>query len=303
MKDQDGSPEFISGEPPQTRVTSPDRPRRRGSLLLGVLGFSLVLLGVGALVLSGSYDERPSVRGVGLDAPVNRSARAPGDISAHNSPTLVRNPVRPDNLAVSSRIDTPFFSCGLHVSFDAGASWTQTAVPAPKGEQAKCFAPDVAFAADGTLYLSFVTLAGNGNTPHALWLSKSHDGGRTLSTPARIHGPLTFQVRLAADPVRPRRVYLTWLQGLEVGTLKFTGPGNPILAVRSDDGGATWSRPSRVSSPARGRVVTPAPVVGPDGTLYVLYQDLEGDRLDYEGGSPAHATRGCGGRNRSSTTD
>jgi hypothetical protein len=99
-----------------------------------------------------------------------------------------------------------------------------------------------------------------------------------------VQGPLTFQVRLAAHPVRPGRVYLTWLQGAEVGTLKFTSPGNPILAARSVDGGATWSRPARVSSADRGRVVTPAPVVGRDGTLYVLYLDLGDDRLDYEGG-------------------
>ncbi len=268
---------------------SPERPRRRGSLLAGLLGLSLVLLGAGALVVSGSFAEPATVRLVGHDAPVNLSARSPEDISAHNSPTLVRNPVRPANLAVSSRIDTPFYSCALHVSFDAGANWAQTAIPAPQGEEAKCFAPDVAFSADGTLYVSFVTLKGNGNVPHALWLSKSRDGGRTLSDPVRVHGPLTFQVRLAPDPVRPGRVYLTWLQALGVGTLRFDGPGNPIMAARSDDAGATWSRPLRVSSAARGRAVSPAPVVGRDGTLYVLYLDLGQDRLDYEAG---HEGRG-----------
>jgi hypothetical protein len=253
-------------------------------LLLGVLGLSLVLLGAGTLVVSEAYDEAPTVRVVGSDASVNLSARSTEDISAHNSPTLVRNPARPANLAVSSRIDTPFFSCAVHVSFDSGANWTQTPIPAPPEEEAKCYAPDVAFSRDGTLYLSFVTLKGRGNVPNALWLSKSSDGGRTFSDPVRVRGPLTFQVRLAADPVRPGRVYLTWLEGAEVGTLKFTGPGNPILAARSDDGGATWSEPARVSSAARGRVVTPAPVVGQDGALYVLYLDLGEDRLDYEGG-------------------
>ena len=253
-------------------------------MFLALLGLWLVLAGVGALIFASSYGEEPDVSAVGRDAPVNTSARSAEDLSAHNSPTLARNPVRPANLAVSSRIDTPFFSCALHVSADAGASWSQTAIPAPKGEEAKCFAPDVAFAADGTLYLSFVTLGGLGNVPHALWLTKSDDGGRTLSDPIRVAGELTFQVRLAPDPRNAKRVFLTWLQGNEVGVLKFTEPGSRIVAARSDDAGETWARPVPLSSPARGRVVTPAPAVSRDGTLYVLYQDLGDDRLNYEAG-------------------
>ena len=53
-------------------------------------------------------------------------------------------------------------------------------IPEPKGEGGKCFNPDVAFGADGTLTLSFVTLKGPGNVPHAVWASTSKDGGRTL---------------------------------------------------------------------------------------------------------------------------
>ncbi len=282
-------PEASAAEPQENVVASPDRHRRRGSWLWGLAGVGLVLVGVGAMVIGGSFDEPPELELVGRDSPVNLGARSLRDISAHNSPTLVRNPARPANLAVSSRIDTPFFSCALHYSLDGGASWKQKAIPSPKGEEPKCFAPDLAFSTDGTLYLSFVTLKGAGNVPNAVWLSTSKDGGRTLSTPVKVHGPLAFQVRLAADPTRPRRLYVTWLQGFDVGPLKFTRLGNPIQSVRSDDGGTTWSRPMRVSNGARQRVVTPSPVVGPKGQLYVLYLDLGQDRLDYEGG---HLGRG-----------
>ena len=275
--------------PSEAQAPSPDRRWRRGSLRAAVAGASLLLLGIGALLVSGSFDRGPTIRLVGHDEPVNLSARQPSDTSAHNSPTLVRNPVRPNDLAVSSRIDTPVFSCALHVSHDGGATWSQTAIPMPKSERGKCYAPDVAFSADGTLYLSFVTLAGRGNVPHAVWLATSRDGGRTLSGPRRVHGPLAFQVRLAADPVRPGRLYMTWLQAADVGVLKFTAPGNPIQVTRSDDGGSSWQPPVRVSGPARGRVIAPAPVVAPDGTLYVLYLDIGQDRLDYEGG---HQGRG-----------
>ncbi len=251
---------------------------------MGLLGISLLLAGVGSVVLSGSYERSRESRIVGSDAPVNVGATKPEDIGAHNSPTLVRNPLRPANLAVSSRIDTPFFSCALHVSSDEGKSWTQASIPAPKGEEAKCYAPDVAFSADGTLYLSFVTLKGRGNVPNAAWISTSDDGGKTLSRPVKVLGPLAFQVRLAADPANPDRLYMTWLQGRDVASLQFAEPGNPIRAIRSDDAGDSWSRPATVSSSARERVITPSPVVGPNGTLYVLYVDIGEDTLDYAAG-------------------
>jgi hypothetical protein len=134
-----------------------------------------------------------------------------------------------------------------------------------------------------------VTLGGGGNVPHATWISNSKDGGRTLSKPVKVTGPLAFQVRLAADPNRPRRLYMTWLQGIEVAALKFTRTGNPIEAIRSDDSGATWTKPMQVSDGKRARVIAPSPAVGPKGELYVLFLDLGKDRLDYAG---AHNGRG-----------
>ena len=294
MRVADGSPETLPGEPPE--MDAGPVPSRRGPRLSVFLALWLVVAGGAGVLAAGAFDEDPTVTVVGRDAPVNESARSAEDISAHNSPSLARNPVRPANLVVTSRIDTPFFSCALHVSTDAGATWRQTAIPAPEGEQAKCFRPDVAFAADGTLLLAFVTLRGRANTPHALWLSKSNDGGRTLSDPVRVHGKLTFQTRLAADPADPKRVFLTWLQGEEVGIFKFTKPGNPILASRSDDAGATWSEPVRVNTAAHGRAIGPAPVIGPGGALYVLYLDLGRDRLDYEGGHQARGGPAYDGR-------
>jgi len=226
--------------------------------------------------------------------PVNQGARDPGDINANNSPTLAQNPLRPENLAVANRIDTPRFSCALQVSQDDGSHWSEVPVPIPPGEEHKCYAPDVTFATDGTLYMSYVTLRGDGNRPHAVWMVRSVDGGRTLSAPHRVVGPLAFQVRLTADPTRPRRLYVTWLQASDVGIYRFAGPGNPIEVTRSDDGGGSWQNPVRVSDPRRGRVLAPAPAVGPDGALYVLYLDVGGDTLDYEGehggsGGPPYA--------------
>ena len=247
----------------------------------------LVVLGVAAFMVSSVLDDRAAADLFDANVPVNAGARDQGDIDANNSPTLAQNPRRPRNLAVANRIDTPSFSCALHISEDRGSRWSRVKVPIPRGEEPKCYAGDVAFAADGTLYMSYVTLRGNGNTPSAVWIVRSADGGRTLSAPRKVSGPLAFQVRLAVDPKRPQRVYLTWLQASDVGLYRFDGPGNPIVVTRSDDGGGSWRKPVRVSDSRRGRVLAPTPVVGPDGALYALYLDVGDDRLDYEGGNDA----------------
>src|ERR687885_654053 len=108
MGTQSGRPETEPAPSTQSeQPESPGRPRRRGSPFAVLPGLSLLLVGVGALLISGSFDDDPTVRLAGHDSPVNASARRADDLSAHNSPTLVRNPVRPASLAVSSRIDTP----------------------------------------------------------------------------------------------------------------------------------------------------------------------------------------------------
>jgi hypothetical protein len=287
----------VSPEVADRRATSyeetRDAPARllttRYSPLRIVLAVALLLLGAGAWALGEYFSKPPEAEALGSNLPVNIGASDPRDISAHNSPTLVANPVDPSNLAISNRVDSPRFSCALHLSFDGAASWGQTPIPVPRGEQPKCYAPDVAFGRDGTMYLSFVTLKGRGNVPNAVWLTTSSDGGRTLSAPSKILGPLAFQVRLTADPTIDDRLYLTWLQASGVSLYRFAETGNPINLARSDDGGETWQGPEQVSDPARERVVAPVFSIGPDSALYIAYLDLEEDKLDYDG---AHEGRG-----------
>jgi hypothetical protein len=256
-----------------------------------LVGAALVLLGAGSIAASRFIDSVPTAEAPNGDAPVNEGARDAGDISANNSPTLARNPRRRENLAVVNRIDTPQFSCALHVSFDGGSRWSRVPIEIAEGEGSKCYAPDVTFTSDGRLHMSYVTLRGPGNVPSAAWLVTSEDGGRTLSEPRKVIGPLAFQVRLTADPNDPRRLYLSWVQASGVGLYKFERPGNPILMARSADGGSTWGRPVQVNDASRMRAVAPSVTVGPKGEVYALYLDLGDDRLDYEG-----AHEGLGGR-------
>lgn len=250
----------------------------RHTLVAAALLLTGAVLLVAAMLVGG--DE---VRLAEANGPVNIGARDLGDISAHNSPALLRNPRNERNIVVTSRIDSPDFSCAMHISRDDGASWKRTRIPIPPGPGRKCYAPDVAFSSDGILHVAYVTLQGRGNTPSSVWLASSRDGGLTLSAPRKVAGPLAFQVRITADPDRAGTLYISWLQAREVGTLRFTS-GNPIVVARSDNGGRDWGRPVRASSPARARVLAPSAVVAPDGGLYLLYLDVREDTLDYEGG-------------------
>ncbi|MEY2517067.1 MAG: hypothetical protein QOJ89_4425 [bacterium] len=263
------------------------------TLPLLVVALALVIAGVGALVVSSSYDTPRVARSLGPNLAINDGARNPLDLSANNSPTLVRNPVEQGNLVTAARVDAPTYSCTLNVSFDGGGRWTQTAIPAPKGETgAKCFAPDAAFSSDGSLYVTYVTLKGRANSPDKVWISRSTDGGKTLADP--VEAPLgkhAFSVRITADPRAPKRIFLTWLKAGALGLYTFSNTGNPIMAIRSDDGGVNWTNPTRVSSTSRERVVAPSPAAGSSpGELDVLYLDLGDDVLDYGGGH-----RGQGG--------
>ena len=255
-----------------------------------VVGLVLAALGLGGVAVGWS-SETGGTRVTGPSAPIGKSATDPRDITAHNSPTLVASPVNAANLVVVNRIDTPSFSCALHVSFDGGIAWTETPVPFPEGEELpeRCYAPDATFGPDGVLYVSFVTLAGRGNQPNALWTVRSADGGASLSNPAKVTGKLAFQARVTADPRVVGRLFISWLQADAVATLGFPDAGYPIQLAASDDGGQTWSEPRRVSPPTRGRVVAATPRAMSDGTLFVLYLDLGEDRLNYHG---AHEGRG-----------
>lgn len=250
--------------------------------------FGLAAMAIGVLVAIGAV---VAVAGQGSEASISTNVlvNPAGLISVNNSPTLVRDPQDADHLVVAHRIDRPGFSALLEWSDDAGASWTPTSLPLPADteicaaspQQLPCpFAPDVAFGPDGTLYVLYVSLEGQGNTPAALWLSTSTDGGRSLGAPVAIAGELTFQPRLAV--AGDGTVHVVWLAADSVGLNQISGPAR-VVAIRSTDGGRTFSAPVQVSDPGRERVGAASPVVDSDGGLVVLYEDFTTDRRDFLG--------------------
>lgn len=242
--------------------------RAAPALLLGVL------VTAGGLLLLGRGSPEPVV---GENVVVNDGGPQ-GLVDAHNSPAVVRNPQDPDNLVVVHRVDRPMFDARLHHSRDGGRSWTATQLPLPEGLD-RAFAPDAAFASDGTLYVSYVNLVGQGNTPDTLWVARSEDGGRTLAAPVRVAGELSFQARIAVDG--DGRVHVVYLDATDVALLQLVGPA-PVVAVHSVDGGETWSDPVMVSDEERLRVGAATPAVDDAGDLVVLYQDFKDNVRDFQ---------------------
>jgi len=204
-----------------------------------------------------------------------------GPIDANNSPTVARNPTKPDNVVVAHRVDLPRFSASLQVSTDGGRAWLTTTLPLPPDKD-RPFAADVAFAPDGTLYVSYVNLEGNGNRPDNLWIARSNDGGQSLSAPVKVAGPglpLPFQARIAVDTKSV--VHITYLRAADVAPGAIVGYPSPIVAIHSTDGGKTFSEPVEISDPERMLVVGASPVIDGDGNLVVLYADYKKDNRDF----------------------
>jgi hypothetical protein len=239
--------------------------------------FILLAVACGAAAVVGLVIRAGSHRTVTVVT--NVRVNPPGIVDAHNSPTLARDPRDPDIVVLADRIDRPAYSAELDRSTDGGRTWSTTALPLPPGLN-RPYAPDLAFAPDGTLYVTYVDLQGNGNAPADLWVSRSTDGGRTLSAPVRIAGRLTFQARIAVDDAGT--VYVTWLQGGSAGFLSLLGPPSPVVMARSTDGGRTFSPPVQVSDPSRALVGAATPVIDSRGRLVVLYEDFKGDERDFQ---------------------
>lgn len=250
--------------------------------LLAVLGLLVVMLPA-----LGWAPEAYAASEVRIERPMPATANTPDGPRARNSPMLAVDPTEARFVALTNRVDANDFGCGLQVSGDGGRGYvTANPVPELPDGAEKCYAPEVAFDGEGRLYFLFVGLSGAGNSPMGVFLATSDDRARSFSAPRQVLGPDSFQVRMVIDDSRSSRgrLHLVWLQpGSKPGVAALPPTPNPIVGAYSDDGGTTFSPPVIVSDADRQRVVAPAVAVGPEGTLQVLYYDLEDDARDYQG--------------------
>ena len=105
-------------------------------------------------------------------------------------------------------------------------------------------------------------------------MAHSTDGGVTWATVAAFpnaaagYGPDKDQIGVDDNANSPTkgRVYVSWDENFPNGTQR-------AVLVWSDDNGLTWHKPVGVDVHGSGGVIYATPAVGPDGRVYVIWND------------------------------
>jgi hypothetical protein len=192
-------------------------------------------------------------------------------------------------------------AAGYFTSFNGGKSWLNGQVPS--GGFTQTSDPSVAFDTAGNVYFGTVAFdlgLGGVALGGAIQVNVSTDAGRTFGAPVvveRSTSPTTFEDKpyLAADDSGTSpfagRVYVTWSRFHFADRAATQYLESPIFFSASRDGGRSWSAPREISGanaavcafsntslPADGRCREDqfsSPVVGPDGTIYVAYENSQ----------------------------
>ncbi len=203
-----------------------------------------------------------------------------------NEPAIAVNPADPRQLAVAWQINA-----SVAYSSDGGKSWKIAEGAAPKDYRVS---GDVSITYDAAghailCYIAFDKLGAfnywaRDATRNGIFVRRSLDGGKTWepnaitviaheSTPGI---PFEDKPWVVADTSGPHagNLYIGWTQ--------FTLSASDLLFSRSVDGGKTWSKPIKLSSVSglprddNGDLEGFQGVVGPDGTLYTIWDDRDG---------------------------
>jgi hypothetical protein len=183
-------------------------------------------------------------------------------------------------------------ACGIYASSNGGATWNDvgegTTVPpgvVAGGDAATAFGPD------GTAYhvcLGFTPVT-NSTSTTVIFVSKSTDlqtllpAGTVIATVSggsdATVGYFNDKEFVAVDtrPASPHRgrIYVTWTR-FKFNRADDSYIESPIVLSYSDDGGATWSGPHPVSSPDLNFNQGSVPAVGPNGEVYVVFENGNG---------------------------
>lgn len=214
-----------------------------------------------------------------------------------NEPAIAVNPRNPQQLVVAWQINA-----SIAYSENGGQSWKIAENTAPKDYK---ISGDVSVAYDAAghallCYIAFDKLGttnywAQGATRNGVFVRRSPDGGRTweldastiIAHDSTANIPFEDKPWIVADTSasHPGNIYVGWTQ--------FTLAATDLLFSRSADGGKTWSKPTRLNSvPGLPRDDNGAlegfhGVVGPDGTLYTIWDDRDGIMMavSHDGGA------------------
>jgi len=186
-----------------------------------------------------------------------------------------------------------------YASGDGGKTWTGSDLPLPPaiGTNGVDFGSDPTLAWDtkGTLFYGYIVVffsSGNGINGTEMAVSRSTDSGRTWTpTYFSFSGgsnhfndkPMITTDRNTGSPYRDR-VYIAW-DAASGGSA--TGGG--VLVATSKDGGGSFSLVRADDPQGPGRAIGAVPFTGPNGELYVAWNDYAANTIafsrSYDGGA------------------
>src|SRR5712692_7155282 len=239
---------------------------------------------------------------------VNQVLAGPFPKNKQNEPSLAQNPTKSLNLIAGSNDEIGLPACtnttpsscpfvngvsvsGFYASMDGGQTWPcQGLIDLSAFGEYAFGDPAQAFDSQGNAYYGTLAFPFPPTTEELatglqadFFVAKSTDGGCSYKTAARVNGnaPAQFDdkdsITADANPKSPfhDNVYAAWSKFSKQGIKGF---GNDqIYFSRSTDGGANWSSPLPLSPAHNNNSVGgrqgAAVKVGPDGTVYVVWQD------------------------------
>lgn len=203
-----------------------------------------------------------------------------------NEPAIALNPNNPQQQVTAWQVNA-----SVAYSKDGGRTWKVAEGTAPKNYRVS---GDVSLAYDAAghailCYIAFDKLGATnywaqGATRNGIFIRRSLDGGETwepdaitiISHESTSGIPFEDKPWVVADTAGPHagNLYIGWTQ--------FTLAASDLMFSRSTDEGKTWSRPIKLSSVSglprddNGALEGFHGVVGPDGTLYTIWDDRDG---------------------------
>jgi len=185
-------------------------------------------------------------------------------------------------------------------SFDGGKTWTGSDLPLPPpiGTNGVDFGSDPTLAWDtkGTLFYGYIVVFfgnGNGINGTEMAVSRSFDGGKSW-TPTFFNfsggsnhfndKPMITTDRNTRSPYRDR-VYIAW-DAASGGSA--TGGG--VLVATSKDGGGSFSIARADGPHGPGRAIGAVPFTGPNGELYVAWNDYDANTIAFSRSSSGGAS-------------
>lgn len=206
----------------------------------------------------------------------------PAPLRSHSSPQIAVNPRTGELVVVESDVRGNR-ACAVHLSTDGGRSWFPGGDPMVEPFKDCGFYAEygplahMAFAKDGTLYVTFVASdflnRVRNATPRHVFLARSTDSGRSFTTTKVFDAPDGNQDRglnkgamVAVDPDDPQQVYVGWRQGVFAADAK---EKLKSVVAGTGDGGRTFTAPVDLSDD-RGADF-PALAVDKNGAVHAVF--------------------------------